>query len=78
MSRSKTITLKEAMEAAQTLPEEARPALAEEVVALVEDDHAPGLTDTQREFVKKRLAEPSKHVAREDFLEMLRRYNPTL
>ena len=78
MSNAKTITLDEAIAAVQTLPEEAQAALAEELVALVEDYRSPGLTDAQREIVKGRLAQPRKHVARGDFLAMLRRYNPTL
>lgn len=78
MSNTKTTTLDEAIEAVQTLPEETQTALAEELVALVEDFRSPGLTDTQREIVMGRLAESRTHIARGDFLAMLRRYNPAI
>lgn len=78
MNKTRTTTLDDAMAAVQTLPEEAQAALAEELVALVEDYRSPGLSDAQREVVSKRLAHPRKHVARGDFLAMLRRYNPAL
>lgn len=78
MSNSKTVTLHEAIAAVRKLPEDEQTALAEELVALVEDYQTPGLTDTQRDIVAKRLAEPRSHVPRDDFLAMLRRYNPAL
>lgn len=72
------MTMDEAIEAVQRLPEDAQAMLAEELVALVEDYESPGLTDEQRRIVKERLAKPRTSVSRDDFLAMLRRYNPAL
>ena len=78
MSTTKTVTIEDALEAAKTLPDEAQSELARELIALVEDYRASGLTAEQREIVRKRLAEPRTHVPRSDFLVMLRRYNPAV
>ena len=78
MSHAKTVTLDDAMTAVRRLPEDAQTALAEELLALVEDYQTSGLMDAQCDIVAKRLAQPRKHVAPGDFLAMLRRYNPAL
>jgi hypothetical protein len=79
MVRSTTkSTLEDALKAAKVLPEEMQFELAEELVALVEDYQTPGLTPEQKKVVKERLSMPRTHILREDFLAMLRRYNPTL
>ena len=78
MSNTKTISLDEAVEAARELPAETQAALASELMERVEDYQTPGLTPEQQKIVKERLAMPREHVSREDFLAMLRRYNPAL
>ena len=78
MSTTKTVTIEDALKAAKTLPDDAQSELAQELVALVEDYRASGLTSEQREIVRKRLADPRTHVSRSDFLAMLRRYNPAV
>lgn len=78
MSKNKIPTLDEAVEAVRTLPQGSQDAIVQELVAMVEDYQAPGLTDAQRDIVTKRLAEPRSHIPRDDFLAMLRRYNPAL
>lgn len=78
MSSTRTTTLDEAIAAVQSLPEEAQTALAEELLAMVEDYSMPERPAKEQEIIKQRLKGPRKAVSRVDFMSMLRQYNPAL
>ena len=78
MDNSKTITLDDAIKAARQLPEDTQTALADELMAQVEDLSTPGRPSDRQKIIKGRLANPLKAVSREAFMGMLRHYNPSL
>jgi hypothetical protein len=78
MSKTVTEKLRNAVKAAESLPEDAQDAIASELVERVADYANGHMTDAQRAEVKRRLAGPRRHVPAETVRALLRRYNPAL
>jgi len=78
MNNAKTISLDEAVNAARRLPAETQAALASELMERVEDVSTPDRPNDRQALIKDRLANPLKAVSRDEFMTMLRQYNPAL
>ena len=78
MSNSKTISLDEAVKAARRLPTDTQAALASELMERVEDVSTPDRPSECQALIKDRLAKPLKAISRDEFMTMLRQYNPAL
>ena len=78
MSKNKTASLDEAVEAVRALPQGSQDAIAQELVAMVEDYAMPERPAEEQELIKQRLKGPRKAISRADFMAMLRQYNPAL
>ncbi|MCH8240660.1 MAG: hypothetical protein IIB62_11560 [Proteobacteria bacterium] len=78
MSKNKTASLDEAVEAVRALPQGSQDAIAQELVAMVEDYSMPERPAEEQELIKQRLKGPRKAISRADFMAMLRQYNPAL
>ncbi len=78
MKNAKTITLDEAVEAAQKLPIDTQAALANELMEHVEDLSTPDRPHERQNLIKDRLAKPLKAISRDELMAMLRQYNPVL
>jgi len=78
MSNAKTITLDEAVKIARGLPADTQAALANELMEQVEDLSTPDRPDDRQKIIKDRLTKPLKAISRDDFMVMLRLYNPSL
>ena len=78
MSNANTITLDEAVEAAQKLPIDAQAALANALMQHVEDLSTPARPHERQKLIKDRLAKPLKAISRDELMAMLRQYNPAL
>lgn len=78
MSNAKTITLDEAVKAAQKLPIDTQAALANELMEHVEDLSTSDRPGERQNLIKDRLAKPLKAISRDKLMAMLRQYNPAL
>jgi len=78
MTNTKTITLDEAVEAARKLPNDTQAALASELMERIEDVSTIERPSDRQKVIKDRLAKPFKAISRDEFMAMLRQYNPTL
>jgi len=78
MNDAKTISLDEAVKAVRKLPADTQAALASELMERVEDVSTPDRPDDRQALIKDRLAKPLKAVSRDEFMAMLRQYNPVL
>lgn len=78
MSNSKTTTLDEAIAAARKLPADTQAAVAAELMECVEDLSAPDRQQDRHDIIKERLAKPLEAISRDEFMAMLRQYNPGL
>jgi len=78
MSNAKTISLDEAVKAARRLPADTQTALASELMERVEDVSTPDRPSERQALIKDRLAKPLEAISRDEFLAMLRQYNPAL
>ena len=78
MSKNKTASLDEAVEAVRALPQGSQDAIAQELVAMVEDYSMPERPAEEQELIKQRLKGPRKAISRADFMAMLRQYKPAL
>jgi hypothetical protein len=78
MNNSKTISLDEAVKAARRLPADTQVALASELMERVEDVSTPDRPHDRQALIKDRLEKPLKAVSRDEFMAMLRQYNPAL
>ena len=78
MNNAKTISLDEAVKAVRRLPEDTQAALASELMERVEDVSTPDRPDDRQALIKDRLSKPLKVVSRDEFMAMLRQYNPAL
>jgi hypothetical protein len=78
MSNAKTITLEEAVKIARKLPADAQAALANELMEHVQDMSPPDRPADRQDLIKGRLAKPLKAIFRDEFMVMLRQYNPAL
>lgn len=76
MSKTKDITLDEAVRAARQLPEQAQRELAAELMEHVEDVSRPGRPAERHALIKERLGRPLRAVSRDELTAMLRQYNP--
>ena len=78
MNNAKTITLDDAVKAARLLPTDTQAALANELMEQVEDLSTPDRPADRQKIIKDRLAKPLKAISRDEFMAMLRQYNPSL
>ena len=78
MGDAKTITLDDAVQAARQLPVDAQVALAHELMERIEDVSTPARPPERQEAIKERLAKPLSSISRDELMDMLRRYNPSL
>lgn len=78
MSKTKTVTLNDAVSAARKLPPESQEAIARELMEQVEDFSTPERPAERQEIIKERLSTPLRAVSRDELTSMLRRYNPAV
>ncbi len=71
-------TLDQAVAATRELPEDVQTMVAHEVFEMIEDISVPPRSPEDQAEIKKRLAQPRQAVSRDDFMAMLRQYNPAL
>ncbi len=71
-------TLDKAVAATRELPEDVQTMVAHEVFEMIEDISVPPRSPEDQAEIKKRLAQPRQAVSRDDFMAMLRQYNPAL
>jgi len=76
MSKSKTIDA--AIEAVRALPHEAQDAIAHEILEQIEDYRTPDRPPEIQALIEERMSKPRTAVSRDDFMAMLRKYNPAL
>ena len=78
MPKTRSQKLRSAIEAVESLPEEAQDEIVQELEARVADFAKPQMTAAQRAEVKRRLALPRRYVPEKTIRAILRRYNPAL
>ena len=78
MTKTAATLLDIALQAVWKLPEPAQEAIAHEVMEKVEDFSTPARSPERQAIIKERMSKPRKHVSRDDFLTMLRQYNPSI
>lgn len=78
MSKTETTLLDIAFRAICKLPESAQEAIAHEVMEQVEDFSTPDRSPERQAIIKERMSKPRDFVSRDDFMTMLRQYNPSL
>ena len=78
MSNAKTIMLEEAVKIARSLPADNQLALANELMEHVQDMSPPDRPGDRQDLIKDRLAKPLKAISCDEFMAMLRQYNPAL
>lgn len=78
MSKTKHITLDEAVAAARQLPADTQAELASELMEHVEDVRTPDRPTDRQARIKERVSEPLDEVSRDDLMAVLRHYNPAV
>ena len=70
--------LAEAVLAAAGLPEDAQDLIAEEMLARVSDLSESQMSPAQRREIKRRVAQPRRHVSDAEVRALFQQYNPAL
>lgn len=78
MTKATKSTLDTAIQAVRKLPTAAQEAIAREVMEQVEDFSTPDRSPERQAIIMERMSKPRTYVSRDDFLAMLRQYNPSL
>lgn len=78
MSKTKSVSLEDAVVAARKLPSETQEAIASELMEKVEDFSTPQRSSERQAIIKDRLGKPLRAVSRDDLTAMLRKYNPAV
>ncbi len=71
-------TLDKAVAATRELPEDVQTMVAHEVFDMIEDISVTPRSPADQDEIKKRLNQLRQAVSRDDFMAMLRQYNPFL
>lgn len=71
-------TLDDAVAATRELPQEVQTMVTQEVFEMIEDVTVTPRSADDQAIIKERLARPRNATSRDDFMAMLKQYNPSV